>query len=46
VASLRKTKPSGNYSFDIPVDNLAAGKYMLSFYNNDKLIATKELIKL
>lgn len=46
VASIRKTKPGGPASFDIPIHHLPGGKYFVSVYDNQKLLATRELIKL
>ena len=46
VSLVRKTKASGTAMFNIPSYQLAAGKYFVSIYNNEKLIATRELIKL
>ena len=46
VATERKTKGTGTTSFDFATYQWASGKYYVSFYNNEKLIATKELIKL
>lgn len=42
----RKTKPAGTASFTMSVSDLARGKYYVSVFNNDMLIATKELLKL
>jgi serine protease AprX len=47
VAEFKKTKLAGTMYFDnISLGNLAAGKYYVSVYENNKLVATKELIKL
>ncbi|RYZ30918.1 MAG: T9SS type A sorting domain-containing protein [Chitinophagaceae bacterium] len=42
----RKTKGTGTTSFDFSTYQWASGKYYVSFYNNEKVIGTKELIKL
>ncbi len=46
VSILRKTKGSGTTAFDVPSYGLARGKYFVSIYNGEKLIVTKELMKL
>lgn len=46
VTTERKTKGTGTTSFDFSTYQWASGKYYVSFYNNEKIIATKELIKL
>lgn len=46
VCTERKTKGTGTSSFDFSTYQWASGKYYVSFYNNEKIIATKELIKL
>jgi len=46
VSAERKTKPSGTASFELRSYHLASGKYFVNIYNNEQLIATKELIKL
>jgi len=46
VTSERKTKGTGTTSFDFSTYQWASGKYYVSFYNNEKIISTKELIKL
>lgn len=46
VSLLRKTKASGTVFFPLPSNQWAKGKYFVSIYNGEKLVATKELIKL
>ncbi|HEY0067837.1 MAG TPA: S8 family serine peptidase, partial [Flavisolibacter sp.] len=46
VSSIRKSKPGGPASFDIPIHHLASGKYFVSVYDGQKLLATRELVKL
>ena len=47
VAELKKSKLAGIMFFDsLSLWNLAKGKYYVSVYEENKLIATKELIKL
>jgi serine protease AprX len=46
VSSIRKSKPGGPASFDIPIHHLASGKYFVSVYDGQKLMATRELVKL
>lgn len=46
VSVTKKTKLSGTALFDVPSYQLARGKYFVSVYNGEKLIATKELLKL
>ncbi|GAA4732915.1 S8 family serine peptidase [Flavisolibacter ginsenosidimutans] len=46
VLAERKAKASGTASFVIPSYFLASGKYFVSVYNNGKLLATRELLKL
>ncbi len=46
MAIIKKTKPAGIVNYEIPISFLARGKYYISLYDNNKLLATKELIKL
>ncbi len=46
VAVLNKSKSIGTVTINVPVAKLARGKYYVSIYNDQKLLATKELIKL
>lgn len=46
VLELKRSKAEGIGVFDVPVFNLASGKYYVSVYDDKKLIQTKELIKL
>jgi hypothetical protein len=46
VSAERRTKGTGTATFDFPSYHLASGKYYVSIYNGEKIIATKELIKL
>ncbi len=46
VIELKRSKAEGIGVFDVPVFNLASGKYYVSVYDDKKLIQTKELIKL
>lgn len=46
ITTDRKTKGTGTVTFDLPSYQMASGKYYVSVYNNEKIIATKELIKL
>lgn len=46
VSKLNRSKTSGTASFDISLVRFAKGKYYVSVYNGNKLIATKELVKL
>lgn len=46
VYRLRTQKSAGPADFDIPVQHLAAGKYFLSIYNDEQLIATEGFLKL
>ena len=46
VYRLRTQKSAGPAAFDIPLQHLAAGKYFLSIYNDEQLIATEGFLKL
>ena len=46
VAIIRKTKSAGTNNFTIPISYLSSGKYYVSVYDNNHLLATKSLIKL
>ncbi|MEI9913276.1 MAG: S8 family serine peptidase [Bacteroidota bacterium] len=46
VMQLRKSKGTGRTTIDLPVNKLAKGKYIITVYNNQKLIASTELLKL
>ncbi|MGZ3881607.1 MAG: T9SS type A sorting domain-containing protein, partial [Flavisolibacter sp.] len=47
MASLNKSKAAGTAFFnDISLVRLSKGKYYVNVYNENKLLATKELIKL
>ena len=46
VSVIRNSKSTGTATFELPSAYLANGKYYVSIYNNDKLLETKELIKL
>jgi serine protease AprX len=46
ISVIRNSKMPGTVSFELPSAYLASGKYYVSIYNGEKLIATKELIKL
>lgn len=43
---IEKTKGPGPASFDVSLARFVSGKYYISVYNDNKLITTKELIKL
>jgi serine protease AprX len=42
----RRSKTAGNATFEIPIMSLAGGKYFVSIYDGQKLLVTKELLKL
>jgi hypothetical protein len=46
VAEIKKSKAEGVAFFDVPVFNLASGKYYVSVFDDKKLIETKQLVKL
>jgi serine protease AprX len=43
---LTRSKATGIANFDLPVYRLARGKYIVTVYNGDQLLASKELIRL
>lgn len=43
---IQKSKGSGNTSFDIPAGKLASGKYFVSVYDGNRLLGTKQIVKL
>ena len=46
VSKFNKSKPAGVANFDLLISRLAKGKYVVSVYDGNQLIASKELIKL
>ncbi len=46
VADMKKNKGIGTTIFNVSVQQLASGKYYVSVYDSNRLMATKELIKL
>lgn len=46
VSVIKKSKTAGTATFDISLMRFAKGKYYVSVYNGNKLIGTKELVKL
>jgi hypothetical protein len=46
VLQLRKSKGTGKTTVDLPVNKLAKGKYIITVYNNQKVIGSAELLKL
>jgi hypothetical protein len=46
VAQEQRSKTAGPANFEFPIPHLASGKYYVMVYNGEKLLATKELIKL
>jgi hypothetical protein len=46
VSVIRNSKGSGTTTFELPSAYLASGQYYVSVFNDEKLIVTKELIKL
>ncbi|MDB5207561.1 MAG: family serine peptidase [Flavisolibacter sp.] len=46
LSVIRNSKGSGTTTIELPSAYLASGQYYVSIYNDEKLIATKELIKL
>lgn len=46
IMMLKKTKPAGIMNFEISIPHFSRGKYFVSVYNNQQLLATKDLIKL
>ncbi|HEY6503936.1 MAG TPA: S8 family serine peptidase [Chitinophagaceae bacterium] len=46
VMQLRKSKGPGKTTIDLPVNKLAKGKYIITVYNNQKVIGSADLLKL
>jgi hypothetical protein len=46
VMQLHQSKGTGKTIIDLPVNNLASGKYIITVYNNQKIVGTTELLKL
>ena len=46
VDVIRKTKIEGPTNFNIPIPRLSNGKYFVSVFNNNQLLATKSVMKL
>ena len=46
VSRFNKSKPAGVANFDLSISQLAKGKYIVSVYDGNQLIASKELIRL
>ena len=46
VMRLNKSKAAGRVTIDLPVGRLAGGKYIVTVYNNQKVIGTTELLRL
>ena len=46
ISVIRNSKGSGTTTLELPSAYLASGQYYVSIYNDEKLIVTKELIKL
>jgi serine protease AprX len=46
ILQLHQSKGSGKISIDLPVNKLAKGKYIITVYNNQKVIGSAELLKL
>jgi hypothetical protein len=46
VMRLNKSKTAGRVTIDLPVSVLAAGKYIVTIYNNQKAIGKAELLRL
>ena len=45
VKSYKKSKPAGKTNFDLPVNSLAPGKYIVKFFDESETIGTAEFIK-
>jgi hypothetical protein len=43
---MKKSKTSGTASFSLPMQSFARGKYYVMVYDNNKLLSTKELVRL
>jgi hypothetical protein len=46
VVQFIKSKSTGIANFDLPVHNLPKGKYIVTVYNGNDLLASKKLIRL
>jgi hypothetical protein len=46
VYQLSTSKPAGRFSYDLPIGNLAAGKYYIRIYDKGKNLGVVEFIKL
>jgi hypothetical protein len=46
VLQLQKSKGTGKVTIDLPVDKLAAGKYIIKVYNSQKVIGSAQFLKL
>ncbi|MDP4264046.1 MAG: S8 family serine peptidase [Bacteroidota bacterium] len=46
VMQLHQSKGTGTIIIDLPVNNLAKGKYIITVYDNQKMAGTTELLKL
>ena len=46
VSLIKKTKPAGINNFTIPIHYLSSGKYYVSVYDGNHILATKTLLKL
>jgi len=46
VLQLTRSKAKGIANFDLPIHTLAKGKYIVSVYSSNQLLASRELIKL
>ena len=46
IKTEKRSKGTGTVTFDLAAHGWASGKYYISLYNNDRIMATKELIKL
>jgi serine protease AprX len=46
ILRFNRSKPSGIANFDLPIHNLPKGKYIVTVYNGNELLASKKLIRL
>lgn len=46
VMHFERSKTTGTANFDLPIYRLARGKYIIVVYNDQQLIASKEMVKL
>lgn len=46
VMQFRRSKGTGKATFDLPVNKLSPGKYIITVYNNQKVIGSADLLKL